>query len=49
MKFTDEFKKWKKEIYDPEIGTTDNKNAIKTPFFATLSPKKGMRGFVRDK
>ena len=38
MKFTDEFKKWKKEIYDPEIGTTDNKNAI----------KKGMGGFVID-
>ena len=31
-------------IYDPEIVTSDDKNAIETPFLAVLSPQKGMRG-----
>ena len=39
-------KKDKTKIYDPEIGTTNNKNAIKTPFFAILSPQKDMGVFV---
>ena len=34
----------KNKFYDPEIGTTDNKNAIETPFLAVSSPQKGMRG-----
>ena len=37
-----------KQFYDPEIGTADDKNAIKTPFFAILSSQKGMGGFVID-
>ena len=41
-------KRLKTEFLDPEIGTADNKNAIKTPFHAILSPKKGMGGFVID-
>ena len=42
-------KKGKKtNFHDPEIGTTTNKNAIKTLFFAILSPQKGMGGFVID-
>ena len=36
----------KTKFYDPEFGTADDKNAIKTPFFAILSPQKGMGGFV---
>ena len=36
------------EFYDPEIGTADNENALETPFFTILSPKKGMGGFVID-
>ena len=35
-------------FYDSEIGTADNKNALKPPFFAILSPKNGMGGFVID-
>ena len=38
----------KKQFLDPEIGTADNKNAVKTPFFAILSPQKDMGGFVID-
>ena len=38
----------KNEFYNPEIGTADNKNALKPPFFAILSPKNGMGGFVID-
>ena len=38
----------KTKFYDPEIGTADDKNAIKTPFFAILSPQKGMGGLVID-
>ena len=38
----------KTEFYDLEIGTADDKNAIKTPFFTILSPQKGMGGFVID-
>ena len=26
----------------------NNKNAVETPFYAILSPKKGMEGFVID-
>jgi len=32
------------KFYDPEIVTADYKKAIETPFFAVLSPQKGMRG-----
>ena len=35
-------------FHDPEIGTADNKSALETSFFAILSPKKGMGGFVID-
>ena len=38
----------KNESYDPEIGTADNKNALETPFFAILNPKKGLGGFIID-
>ena len=31
-----------------DIGTADNKNALETPFFAILSPQKGMGGSVID-
>ena len=40
------FKGLKMTFY--EIVTADNKNAIETPFFAILSPQKGMEGFVID-
>ena len=38
----------KNEFLDLEIGTANNKNAIKTPFFAILSPQKSIEEFVID-
>ena len=38
----------KNKFQDPEFVTANNKNAIETPFFAILSPQKGMEGFVID-
>ena len=37
---------WDQKVpfYDPEIVAAADKNAIKTPFLAVLSPQNGMRG-----
>ena len=38
-------KRQKYEFLDPKIGTADNKNAIKKPFFGHFEPQKR---YVRD-